>query len=546
MLLAFCSSLRGQNQYLSFRTNSALELRIIDSIGYQKVHSNLKLLQTEVETLQTKLYDIGYINSIISQQIKLNDSISQFEIQLREQIRFVEIAINEETATLAAELLNLKIGSQFVKFTEVEKYLNNIVSQLENNGYNQAKCTLNEISQRTNYLQATLNIVIGTKRQINDIVIIGYDKFPKGIKNNIARNYKNKNFSIENLQKIKRDFNALNFISQPKSPEILFTKDTTKVYVYLQKNKANRFDGLIGFGNGENNEVRFNGYLDLLLTNTIDAGETFILNWKNDGNRQTNFNIGLEIPAFLKTRLILKSHLQIFKQDSLFQNTKFTADVGYLLKQNLKLFAGIQSTESTNIEATNPQIADLATQFVKLQGNYEKLYERDNAYFNLYQKKASIDINAGIGTRKTTNTNQNQQFATIETLHNIGITEKLSFNIRTHSNILISDSFFTNELHRFGGINSIRGFNENSLQSNTKVLILSEFRLALSPSLYVHTVTDYGFYEDKTIASKADLIGFGGGFGVLTKNGLLQFIYAIGRQNDAGNTIVHISFKVAF
>lgn len=523
-----------------------IELRIIDSIGYQKAHSNLKLLQTEVETLQTKLYNIGFINNTISQQIRFNDSISQFEIQLKEQIKFVEIAINEQTAIEAAKIINFKIGFQLIKFTEVEKYLNNIISQLENKGYSQAKCTLDNISQHTNYLKATLNIVIGTKRQINDIVIIGYDKFPKGIKNNITRHYKNKNFTIENLQKIKKEFNALNFISQTKNPEILFTKDTTNVYIYLQKNKANRFDGLIGFGNGENNAVRFNGYLDLLLTNTIDAGETFILNWKNDGNKQTNFNVGLEIPAFLKTRLIVKSHLQIFRQDSLFQNTKFTADIGYLIKQNLKLFAGIQSTESTNIEATNPLIADLATQFVKLQGHYEKLYDRDDVYFNLYQKRASIDIISGIGTRKTTNMNENQQFLTIETLHNIGIKEKLSFNIRTHSNFLISNSFFTNELHRFGGINSIRGFNENSLQSNTKVLALTEFKFALSPSLYVHTVTDYGFYEDKTTATKANLFGYGGGFGLLTKNGLLQFIYANGRQNVSGNAIVHISFKVAF
>ena len=37
------------------------------------------------------------------------------------------------------------------------------------------------------------------------------------------------------LEKIDKDFNNLRFISQTRYPEILFTKDSTKVYVYLEK-----------------------------------------------------------------------------------------------------------------------------------------------------------------------------------------------------------------------------------------------------------------------------------------------------------------------
>jgi 1,2-phenylacetyl-CoA epoxidase PaaB subunit len=45
-----------------------------------------------------------------------------------------------------------------------------------------------------------------------------------------------------------------NIISPDKQkyPETLFTKDSTKVYVYLEKQNSNNFDGFIGFNNNEN------------------------------------------------------------------------------------------------------------------------------------------------------------------------------------------------------------------------------------------------------------------------------------------------------
>ena len=113
-----------------------------------------------------------------------------------------------------------------------------------------------------------------------------------------------------------------------------------------------------------------------------------------------------------------------------------------------------------------------------------------------------------------------------------------------------SDTYIINELYRFGGINSVRGFNENSLQANAFTSILTEYRYVLSPSIYVHSIVDYAYFQDKTSNLQDNLLGLGFGFGLLTKNGLFNIIYANGSTKDQtiklSNSIVHISLKATF
>jgi hemolysin activation/secretion protein len=115
---------------------------------------------------------------------------------------------------------------------------------------------------------------------------------------------------------------------------------------------------------------------------------------------------------------------------------------------------------------------------------------------------------------------------------------------------LKSDTYIINELYRFGGINSIRGFAENSLQANFMTAIITEYRYIISPDLYLHSIIDYGYYQDDSTNSKGNLLGFGLGLGVQTKNGLLKLAIANGsaknQQIKFYNTIITICYNVKF
>lgn len=539
----------GQNLILKFECNIN-DQKTIDSISYLKKHKNVKSIVDEVAYLKSKLNQIGYINTMIFEETRANDSTFLFKIKLKNQIKKIHIYIGTEKKMTNDVFDNKTDVVQIINLGDTEKFLQDLTNKIERKGYSQAKVNLINLESKNNKLFATLKIDFGSIRKVNDIVIVGYDKFPSGIKKNILKKYRNKTFSVDNLKKINSDFDNFNFVSQSKYPEILFTKDTTKVYVYLQKTKANRFDGLIGFANDKNSKLLFNGYLDLLLINTINSGEKFVLNWKSDGNKQTTFNIGLEIPYIFKTKLALKTNLNIFKQDSIFQNTKTIIDLGYLLNYQTKIFVGIQNTESTSIQSNSATNVNFATKFSTLQFEHATPADRNNPYFYLFPEKSRIYLKAGFGNRKTILETNKQQFLSFEMLHNVDFTEKISLNLRTQNYYLQSKTYFSNELYRFGGINSIRGFNENSLQCNLTTMLLTEFRYSVTPSLYVYTVADYAYYDDKTTSKSMSLSGFGAGFGLLTKGGLINLVYAngssIGQKTDLGNSIVHLSFKVGF
>jgi hemolysin activation/secretion protein len=134
--------------------------------------------------------------------------------------------------------------------------------------------------------------------------------------------------------------------------------------------------------------------------------------------------------------------------------------------------------------------------------------------------------------------------------HHLELNSKNSIFIKNQSYYLQSDSYVINELYRFGGINSIRGFKENSLQANAFSGIMAEFRYLVASNLYLHSITDYGYFQDRTANIEEKLIGLGFGFGLFTKNGLVNLIYANGSTSDQtiklSNSIVHISFKTEF
>jgi hypothetical protein len=319
------------------------------------------------------------------------------------------------------------------------------------------------------------------------------------------------------------------------------------VYVYLEKVKSSTFDGFIGFSNDEKKKLTINGYLDLTLNNLLNSGETFSLYWKSDGNDQKTFNASVELPYVFKSPFGLKAQLNIFKQDSTFQNTKTALDLGYFFNYNTRLYLGYQSTESSDIQNLNTaSISDFNNSFVTTQ--FEFVDFKPDEF--LFPEKTRIDFKIGVGSRKSKFSTNHQAFFNFNAKHTVFFNEKNNFSIKTQNFYLNSDIYIVNELYRFGGINSIHGFNENSLQANLFTSLLTEYRYKIAPTLYVHSIIDYGYYQDKTSDSKGNLLGLGFGFGLVTKNGLFNIAYANGSTKDqnikGSNSIVHISFKTQF
>jgi hypothetical protein len=579
-LLCFWANSFAQNFQLKIIGNTTAETKVIDSIKYNSLHANAKAIADEVNSLSERLSKLGYIENQVFENTKKNDSTYSAKFNLGAQIKSIHIYIGRKSSSrpdiyqdskvvatqteinnndIIKDLLGLDKSkdSLILPYTEIESFLNNSLQKLEQNGYALAKLKLINIQKKKNLLLAELQFNSGRQRDLDEIVVQFAESsknssFPKGHLKQMNRKYQNTVLNQETVRRVQNDFEKFGFVSQIKNPEILFTPDTTKVYVYLEKRKSNNFDGFIGFTNNESGKLTFNGYLDLALENTIKAGEQFALYWKSDGNNQRTFKASIDLPYIFRSPIGLKAQIHIFKQDSIFQNTKTAIDLGYFIDYKTRIYLGYQATESSDIQNTNSStISDYNNTFLTANLDYSKL----DLVNSIFPKKTNISIMMGLGSRVTSDLTETagttkQTFITINAMHNFYLNPKNCFNINYQNYFLKSDTYIINELYRFGGTKSIRGFAENSLQANFMTALITEYRYIVSPDLYLHSILDYGYYEDKTSNYKANLLGFGLGVGLRTKNGVLKLNFTNGSTNGQkilfSNTIVTLNYNIEF
>ncbi len=559
ILFFFLTYLTSKSQTIQLKIigNTTTETKIIDSIGYSTKQQNAKQAIEEITIISKKLKEIGYINNQILEKKKENDSSYIAKLSLEKRIKNIHIYIGIKNNLFLDSIFETKQDSIILSYSQIEAFLKHTLQKLELNGYAFAKVKLNNIQQKKQNLYADLSISTDQKRNLNAIEIKYSNQehkklFPKGAEKQILKKYKNTIFNQETVKQINHDFEEFGFINQIKFPEILFTKDSTKVFVYLEKKKANNFDGYLGFNNTENTKIRFNGYLNLTLVNAIRNGEELSIYWKNDGNNQKLFNANLSIPYLFNSPLGIKAQINIFKQDSIFQNTKTALQLGYLLNYNKRIYLGFESTESSDIQNTNSQnLTDFKNTFYTTSLEFKK----NNSKNKLFPIKSILNLTIGTGNRSTIeNSSIKQNFANFNIMNDFYINEKNIINIKNQSYFLKSQNYITNELYRFGGINSIRGVSENSLQANLMIALITEYRYLISDSLYFNSILDYCYYEDPTIFSikknNEKLLGIGLGLGAQTTNGLLKFAITNGKTKNEEikfyNTNITISYNVKF
>jgi len=543
-----------QNLTLKIDGKNEAETRVIDSLGYLKMHSDFKSIKSEVDSIQKILFKIGYIENEIKSLKKTKDTTFYSQIHLKNKYKTIYIYYNKNN--LDTPIINLVSKEVFddyfiLKFSEVERALDFINSEISKKGLPFSKLKLSDIKIKdTSSLKAHLTIdSLESKRIINDIVIKGYEKFPQSYIKHFLKIKPKQVFDLNTIKEKTEELNNLNFANEIKSPEVLFSKDSTTLYLYLEKSKSNAFDGFLGFGtNEETNKLEFDGYLNLNLINNLNFGESFRLLYKSDENDQKTFEADVSLPYLFKTPIGADLLLRIFKRDSSFTTVNQSARLHYQINSKNKMYVGIVSTESNNLLTENISsiISDYKTQHYTIA--YQFLKPQSNNI--LFPIKSKFYLEAGFGERKTSSSSENQSQYSIDALKIFTLNKTNSIFIRVNGSNLITDTYFENELLRFGGINSIRGFEENSLFASLYGVLNTEYRFQLNNSIYIHSIIDAGYFENKISSSKEKLFGYGFGFGILTKAGLLRFNYANGKNENTqfklSNSKIHISLTANF
>jgi len=553
ILIAFGDATYAQELHLEMVGETNEETQIIDSLGYTKKFSDLNSLKSEIASTQIRLQSIGFISNQVVSTLKIDDSTyrSKFSLKQRFYTIYIYYSKNDISKDQLKAIANEVTDTYFkVSISKTENILNFLNAQLIEDGRPFTSLKLIEIEQRNNTsLQGTLNIDYDKERQIDRIVIRGYEKFPRSFLKHYLRIKKGDPFNLEEVKKKSETLNTLPFANQVRDPEVLFTKDSTDLYFYIEKVKSNTFDGFLGFGtNEETNKIEFDGYLNLNLVNALNFGESLRLSYKSDEIDQQTFNVNLNLPYLFGSAVGTEFNLNIFRKDSTFTTASQSIDLFYQLDAAQRLYGGVNIQQSNNLlnETIANDVMDFNSTFYTLKYDYTK---RQN--FNvLFPVNFRAHAKVGVGSRKFENEKIDQQVYAITVSKIFNLNEKNSIYLNGTSEGLLSDNYFTNELLRFGGINSIRGFEENSLFATLYGVVNTEYRLLLSPTIYIHSIIDAAYLDNDLVGEDEKLFGLGLGFGILTKAGLLRFNYANSKFEDEkfnlSNSKIHISLNATF
>lgn len=437
-------------------------------------------------------------------------------------------------------------------FETIENVLNFLNTKLSEMGDPFVVVKLEDIKPSnvlSNSLVANLQLELKSIRKVTGIKIMGYENFPRAFLRYTAGIRQGMLFQREKI--VERSFllDNLGFVQNIKAPEVLFSPDETELYLYLEKKSNNLFDGIIGFTtNEETNRLEFNGYLNLQLSNNLNFGEKLQLQYNNDGNLQEQFQVDVELPFLFQSPIGLELGLDFFKRDSTFLTVQKNALVNYHFNTRTKVFAGYKDYESKNLldslQAGN-FIEDFNSSFFVFGGNYSIPQHSE-----LFPVKTSFYLNNEIGNRIIGKINTNQYRVTFKGSHIFNLNANNSIYTRNSSGYLNSENYLINELFRFGGINSIRGFDENSIDASMFSVINTEYRFLLTRNTFIHTITDLAYFENRVTQIKNQIYSFGAGLGLKTNAGLFKINIANGTLEGQdfkfSNTKIHISLNSKF
>jgi len=517
---------------------------IIDSINNDV--NNLELTK-KIDSIRNQ----GYFKLEIVEKIKIDSLKYKIKIDLNQ--KFENIYLLDKGSMINFKDQKIKIINDErhyqIKINQLEGFLTKTSEDIANKGYPFNKVQLIDIKSYDQVnLYATVNIELNQKRKTDKIIVKGYENFPKAFTKHYLRYSTKDDFNLEAIKKKGEEIQKLGFVRQVKDPEVLFKKDSTITYLYLEKVKNNSFDGFIGFAtNEENRKLDINGYMDIRLNNSLNYGEQININYKSTNDSDRFLKTNIIAPYIFNTPFALELNLDLTKKDSAYTKDKQSVGISYLINNKHNVSFHISSLNSTSsLEIANELIKDYKSNFKKIKYDFKKVNFNDK----LIPIKFLTSVEYSSGNRKDNSGTYNQNIYLVRAFNNFNVTEKSIIYINVESFLLNSNNYYLNEMLLFGGINSIRGFEENSIATNKMFLINSEFRFKLNNDIYINSIIDSAYYENIIENNSINIYGVGFGLNINTKSGVFRINYANGIRKgqdiDLKLSKIHLSFSNIF
>lgn len=422
---------------------------------------------------------------------------------------------------------------------EVERILVESLDYLQNNGFPFAKVKLEmeEIQQNESY--AVLRIDRGPEVKITKIHIKGEAEVSEKFLTNLIAIKVDDFYDQSRLNKISTRLKQVLFLEEIKPHELLFTTEGVEVFLYLKSSPVSLVNGVIGLQpNSVTGKSVFTGDVRLKLQNVLKRGELFDLNWRSLQPETQDLKLKLNYPFLFNTPFGIAGSFDLYKRDSTFLTTIGTFGIQYFLRGGsyIKIF---YEGENSNILSggANSTLGNLSSVSNNQYGL--GIFRRQLDYLPNPSRGFYLEIDGLIGSRSSrlpnadTSTTSTTYSARLNLEWFLPLAKRHVIRLANATRAYYAPEVFTNELNRFGGLTTQRGFDEEELFASTRSTFTVEYRFLVDRNSHAFLFYDQSFYENNAQQYYFDKpFGVGAGFSFGTNIGVFSISYGIGKQFD--------------
>ena len=535
MLLAF-NFVYSQQYILEFKNTTESEKKT-------KKYKSYKDLILAIEDTLVLIKKQGFYDAKVNSLIRKDSFNYEVILNKNQMVEYIEISNKLAFDENIVKILNKYTeNGKLIRFKQIEYVAKEITEILSEGGYPFAKVGF------TNYklvnsttIKLEMEIKYGSKRNIDKVIVKGYENFPKNFIKNIFKPGKSNSLDVDKALSLANKIDKTGFARNIKDPEILFTKDSSSLYLYIDKIRRNIFDGFLSFDTDENSgRINIEGYAKINLINTFNGGEKINFDFRSQKNQDRSLNSDVYIPYVFGSPLNLKYGLNLIQKDSSYTSNENLIDIDMIFG-NIRSGLGLQTNKSTSEEAIE-NVENFKSKLINVFSEYIILDNSDQLIPELF--KISLRYGSGLKEQSGEKTNFSKYSVELHRKFNLSSKFKLQSSITRRK--INSKNLVNNELLRFGGYNSIRGYDENSIFTDGYTLLKTSLNYYLNDTIYIYTIFDLANYSNEILDLDEDIYSGGLGFSSRTENGIISISYSKGNRWGNSFNLKNAKINVIF
>lgn len=439
------------------------------------------------------------------------------------------------------------------RWTDINEKLNSKIKEYENNGYPFAQFVLDSIYVNNKKLFLHYNLIRNVLIVYDTLDIIGQTSLSKSFLEAYLNIRPNTLYNERINKTIDERINQLNVVKTTKKSELFFIGNKARFRVFLEKKSTNTINGIVGFGQNDQQKFFLTGDVQVFLKNVFRHADEIMVNWKSNERSSQQLQASVQYPYLLNQPVGVQAMFDMHKQDSTYINVALNYGIKFYFSGFNAATIYYEQKQST-IYRSEPSIMFFPynARYAGFSIGYNKI---EDSFLSSKGWKAGFDMAYGLVNFETSSrlpdsllkSDQRQLRIQGYFLHNILLTKKIfvRYNLRAAS---ISDAYYKNQLYRIGGSQSFRGVDEQSIYADNYVYVSAELRYMLDKQTQLFIFHDRLFYRSLTTTDKPWSIGSGAEMS--TKAGTFFVSYALASQFNQPiyfrNAKVHFGYRNNF